>query len=290
MSPSNLRAPLSLVIAATTWGLIWYPYRLLEAAGLSGGVASLITYLIGLMLVLAWWRDRSDGARGKRFALLGVALSAGWTNLAYVLAVIEGEIMRVMLLFYLAPLWTVIFARALLGERPNVWAYTLVAMSILGAWVMLSTGGAPIPANTAEWLGLSAGIGFALSNVLSRRLGHVPARTRAIWIFAGVVLIALPVAVFEDGSRTIVANLSAGDWLLLLCTGTLLVIATMTVQYGLARLPANRAIVILLLELVVAAGASWLLVGEVMDRREWLGGALIVAASLLSGKVETNDA
>ena len=66
----------------------------------------------------------------------------------------------------------------------------------------------------------------------------------------------------------------------------LLVLATMSVQYGLSHTPANRAIVILLTELVVAAISSWYWAGEEMTLREWLGGALIVAASVVSGKLE----
>jgi len=41
--------------------------------------------------------------------------------------------------------------------------------------------------------------------------------------------------------------------------------------------------VILLSELVVAAVASYLLAGEVLRPRDWVGGALIVAASVASG-------
>ena len=41
-------APASLLLAATTWGLLWYPYRLLEEVGLSGSLASLLTYCLGL--------------------------------------------------------------------------------------------------------------------------------------------------------------------------------------------------------------------------------------------------
>lgn len=287
MSSSNLRAPLSLLVAAITWGLVWYPYRLLEQAGVSGTLASLITYLAGLLIVSVLYRDRWRPAGLPHAGLLAVALAAGWTNLAYVLAVIQGEIMRVMLLFYLAPLWTIVFAHYLLGERLNVRGYLLVALSLAGAYIMLSDmDGLPLPANPAEWLGLSAGIGFALSNVLSRRLRDVPAETRAFWIFAGVVLITAPPLAWEGGGWSRTLALTPGDWGLLLATGALLVLATMTVQYGLARLPANRAIIILLLELVVAAFASWLLAGETMGTREWLGGALIVAASLLSAKLE----
>src|SRR5205814_8546883 len=62
---------------------------------------------------------------------------------------------------------------------------------------------------------------------------------------------------------------------------------SLCLQYGLARLPANRAIVILLFELVVAAIAAWLLAGETLRLQDWIGGALIVAASLASGISES---
>jgi drug/metabolite transporter (DMT)-like permease len=54
-------------------------------------------------------------------------------------------------------------------------------------------------------------------------------------------------------------------------------------QYGLSHIAATRAVVILLFELVVATVAAWFLAGEVAGIREWIGGALIIAASLLSG-------
>jgi drug/metabolite transporter (DMT)-like permease len=58
---------------------------------------------------------------------------------------------------------------------------------------------------------------------------------------------------------------------------------SLALQYGLSRIPANRAIVILLFELVVAAIASYWLAGEILRPQDWIGGALIVAASLASG-------
>ena len=42
--------------------------------------------------------------------VLWIGLSAGWTNLAYVLSVIDGKMARVLLLFYFAPLWTMMLA------------------------------------------------------------------------------------------------------------------------------------------------------------------------------------
>jgi drug/metabolite transporter (DMT)-like permease len=288
-APSRL-APLSLLVAASAWGIVWYPYRLLETAGISGSLATLLTYLVGLALLLALFGPRAMWPRADRGLLLVIALAAGWTNLAYVLAVIHGEIMRVMLLFYLAPLWTLLFARLFLDERPNAFGYLVMLLSLAGAWVMFfpAGGGLPLPANAAEWYGLSAGCGFAFSNVLSRRLRHVNEATRGGWIFAGVIGITLLPVLGEEGTAAVVQGLGLAGWGLVALTGAVLVLATLTVQYGLAKTPANRAIVILLFELVVAALASWWLAGEVMGTREWLGGAMIVVASLFSGKMENN--
>jgi len=59
---------------------------------------------------------------------------------------------------------------------------------------------------------------------------------------------------------------------------------SLALQYGLSRLPANRAIVILLFELVVAAVAAYVLAGEVMRPQDWIGGALIVAATCVPAR------
>ncbi|WP_126461455.1 DMT family transporter [Sulfuritortus calidifontis] len=286
MRKQNLLPPLGLLTAATVWGIVWYPYRLLEEAGISGSLASLITYLIALVPVLLLCGRDFLRQREQRGWLVLVALATGWTNLAYVLAVIHGEVMRVLLLFYLAPLWTVFFARLILGERVNQFGYLVMGLSLAGAYVMLArNGGLPLPTNFAEWMGLSAGVAFALANVLSRKMREVATGVRSLWVFLGVVGIAAFPVGFEGGALTAVAGLDSAHWLILIGVGLLLVLATFAVQYGLAHTPASQAIVILLSELVIAAIASRLLAHEVMDAREWLGGALIVAASLFSGRI-----
>ena len=290
MLSTSILAPLSLILAATVWGLVWYPYRLLEIAGLSGSVSSLLTYLLGLpFLVWLAYRARAS-SRNERGLLLAMALTAGWTNLAYVLAVIHGEVMRVLLLFYLAPLWTLLFAWLLLGEKAGRVAYLVIALSVAGAYVMLSGGeGLPLPSNQAEWLGLSAGVGFALSNVLTRKISSAPIELRALWVFAGVASLSALNAFYEGNLSQVaqvVLTLDIWAWLMLAGIALVLLLATFTVQYGLAHTPANRAIVILLSELVVAAVASRILAGEAMDANEWIGGAMIVAATLFSGNLE----
>ncbi len=280
-------APLALVVAATTWGLVWYPYRLLEQAGLIGSVSSVLTYLVALppLLILAM-RNRL-AAPEEQGLLLALALVAGWTNLAYVLAVIDGEVVRVMLLFYLAPLWTVPCARLILNERASRLAWMVIALALGGAWVMLSRDGDwPLPHSAAEWLGLSAGMGFALTNVLTRRLKAAPIVLRSLWVFAGVTAVSIVYATLEGATPGVVRVLDSSGWWLVLMIALALLLATFTAQFGLAHTPANQAVVILLAELVVAALSSRWLAGELMDTQEWIGGAMIVTASLFAGRME----
>lgn len=292
MPSASPLAPLSLLVAATTWGLIWYPYRLLQADGLSGSVSSLLTYALGILpLLFLARRGRWHAPAGQWGWLLAVALTAGWTNLSYVLAVIHGEVMRVMLLFYLAPLWTVVFARLILKEHAGPWGWAVIGLALAGAYVMLGSSDdlawqLPLPASGAEWLGLASGIGFALTNVVSRGARRIPIETRSLWTFIGVATMAGAFVLVEGMPSGVVAALGAGHWLLLAGVTLALVLATFTVQYGLAHTPANKAVVIMLFELVVAAISSQWLAGEMMGPREWIGGTMIVAATLFSMKLE----
>lgn len=283
-------AMLSLLSGAIVWGIIWYPYRMLEHAGLSGLRASILTYLVALILGIVFLKKRVSRER-PTWILPLIGISAAACNLGYVLAMLHGQVMKVLLLFYLAPLWTVLWSRLLLNERLTGTGAAVIALSLGGAVTMLWRPelGAPWPANAAEWLGMAAGFLFALSNVLVRQAAHLSIEIKSLAVFAGVVLLGLLALPFEPMTPVMQGNQSLMEgwhWLLLALLGVILLVINLVVQHGLTHTAANQAIVIFLFELVVAALSSWLLAGEVMGLRDWLGGAMIVAASLFSGKME----
>ena len=291
-SKQNLLPIASVFSGALVWGLIWYPFRVLQDAGVSGALATLLTYLLAMlcgafMLPRVWRELRQHHRDGKGRWVLFLALSVGWTNLGYVLAVLHGEVMRVLLLFYLAPLWTILFSYWLLGERLNRYGYLIIALSISGAFVMLWEPrlGLPLPNNLAEWIGLSAGMGFALSNVVSRRAAHLSLEAKSYSVWLGTALLTAPLLWWQGGLPDQLLAIDAQAWLILVLLGIVLCGTSYAVQYALAHLPANRAIILFLFELVVAAIASYFLADEAMQLRDWLGALLIVSASLLSGKL-----
>ena len=108
---------IALLYGASFWGFIWFPTRFLESMGLSGAWQLLISYASAMALLLIL-----NGIHLRKLSHnLGITillvLSAGWTNVAFVLAVLNYEVARVLILFYLSPLWAVILGRWLLDEK-----------------------------------------------------------------------------------------------------------------------------------------------------------------------------
>ncbi len=276
---------IALLAGATVWGLIWYPYRVLAGAGVSGVVAATLTYAVALALGAAVLRP-PPGRRYTSALLVAIALSAGWCNIGFTLAVIYGDVMRVVLLFYLAPVWTVLFARILIGERLTGAGYGLMLLAVSGAMIMLWDPhmGLPLPRSLAEWGGLSAGAMFALSNVLARKSTGYPIEIKTLAVLAGCTAVGA-LAMLVDPPRVMMAAHVLDQALLLLLLAVVLLSVNVAVQHGLARIAANRAIVIYLFELIVAAVSTWLLVGETLTLNEWCGGALIVLAGVLSERI-----
>jgi drug/metabolite transporter (DMT)-like permease len=275
-----------LLFGATTWGIIWYPYRLLNEAGLSGVPASLATEVVSVLIGLFLFRRDWKSIVAHPGTLIPLILVAGWANLSYVLAVIGGEVMRVLLLFYLSPLWTLLLAKVLLDERPGRRGLFVITLSLTGAFTMLwhPDAGVPYPQNEYEWMALSSGFCFALGNVMTRRATHLTLEAKAFAIWAGVVIMALMLLPFISTGMPDWNRLTPVHWGIVVMVGMILVVATLLVQYGITHTPVTRASVIFLFELVVAAISSYFLAGEELKLREWIGGAMIVAATIFVPK------
>ena len=286
-SKQNVLPVAGILSGALVWGLIWYPYRALQEIGLSGPLATLITYVLAIFCATVLLPRALRGLPRASWWVVGLVLSAGWANLGYVLAMLHGEVMRVLLLFYLAPLWTIIFSYWLLGEQLNRYGYLVMALSFSGAAIMLWSPqhGLPLPQNISEWIGMSAGMSFALSNVVSRRAAHMNVEAKSCSVLLGTALLTAPLLWWQGGLSIQLAAIDARSWMILGLLGIALFATSFAVQYGVTHLMSNRAMLLFLFELVVAAISSYFLANESMHLRDWLGALLIVAASLLSGKM-----
>ena len=280
---------LSLLVTATLWGLVWYPLRRLDAHGMGGLWASLVSYAGALLLGSGWlWRSRADW-RESGMLLALMALGVGWCNVAFVLAVLDGTVVRVLLLFYLSPLWAVILGWLLLGEHPGYQGLVVFVLAIAGAATMLwdPAIGLPWPRGDADWLAVSSGFAFAFANVMVRTMRAVSLQSKSAANWLGVVLVAGAWILAASEPVPVVSYSVWAGAVLLGWFGFL--IMTVTVIYGVTHMPLYRSAVILLFELVVGAVSALLLTDEQVLPREWLGGALILTAAYLTAHAQVGE-
>ncbi|MCQ8895435.1 DMT family transporter [Limnobacter humi] len=279
---------LALVLNALVWGCSWWPLRTLQDLGLHALWASAATYLLGTVAIaMVSPTVLKEYAGNPALWLLGVA--AGTTMVGFNWGVTIAEVIRVVLLFYLMPVWAALLARFVLDEPLTLRVVLRIGMALAGAALVLSPPGQigfPWPSTLGEWLGLMGGAAFALNNTLLRHQQAASAQARLLGMFVGGVLVPAAVAMglglLPSGS---VAAIPAPQWpgvsglWVLLGFAASLLLANHGLQYGASRLPANVSAVVMLSEVVFATASAILFAGESLTLQVAAGGALILLAA-----------
>ncbi|MDH2917541.1 MAG: DMT family transporter [Gallionella sp.] len=286
LQPREGKAVSALLVGALFWGMLWWPLKALDGIGASGSIVQVFSYGLAAFILLpfAWcsvsqWRDQLG-------LLAIIMLMGGWANASLVTALTEGSVVRVMLLFFLAPVWTILAARIFLGElftRLRLFSLVLALAGLaatLGGPELLSA-----PLSMIDLLALSSGMAFALNNVAVRVGHHLTDSVRATAMIGGCALIAFGFLLFGAGTTSIPGKQQVGSMLAL---GLLWILpGTLVTFYGVARLHAGRAAILLLGELVVAVFSAVLIGGEHLSWREAVGGTLILSAAVIEARTET---
>jgi drug/metabolite transporter (DMT)-like permease len=261
--------------------------RLLEQAGLVGLWSALISYSAALLVTTGVFVRHRQTLQGNLEHLLYMSLAAGWCNVAFIMAVLDGTVVRVLLLFYLSPFWAVCLGWLMLDERLDKKSLLVFLIAVSGAMIMLwnKEVGMPWPRNSSDWLAMSSGFAFALSNVFVRKMQNVSVWLKSASSWGGVVVIALAWIAFSNTGLPTVEPVVLGAAVVLGLCGFL--VMTVAVQYGVSHMPVHRSAVILLFELVIGAVSSLLLTEEVVLPREWLGGMMIVLAAYLAARIHS---
>jgi len=288
LSPSPaLPAVLALTFNAFVWGSSWWPFRRLQLHGLHPLWTTVIVYALAV-LVIALVRPRAFAQLLRTPALWLLVLASGVTNAAFNWGVVIGDVVRVVLLFYLMPLWSVLFARLLLDEPLSRAAGLRVVMALSGAAIVLwpegTSGTLPLPRALPDWLGLIGGLSFALNNVMLRREAHRPEEGRALAMFAGGVLVAGGLALTLALQAEVPwPPAPAPQWLVTAGLLALVFIASnLALQFGAARLPAHVTAVVMLSEVLFASVSAVLWGDGRLTAPLLAGGVLIIAAAVLA--------
>ena len=280
------RAALGLVFNAFTWGVSWWPFRQLQDFGLHPLWVTALAYS-AIVLVLAVRRPRAIAELVRTPSLWVLVAAAGTTNATFNWAVTTGDVVRVVLLFYLMPLWAVLLARGLLGERLTPLGAACVTLALAGASVVLwpASGGWPWPRDLPDMLALLGGFSFALNNVMLRREAHRSNDARAMAMFGGGALVSGLLACGLAAASP--AAVSAAQWAwpvgpAMAGLALWFLASNLSLQYGAARLAAHTTAIVMLTEVLFASGSAVALGAAQLGMQVLLGGSLIVAAALLA--------
>ena len=274
----------ALVLNALVWGVSWWPFRQLQGYGLHPLWATATMYLMvvtGLLAVQfnAW---RGFVAWPQLWLL---AAMAGLTNVCFNWAVTVGDVVRVVLLFYLMPAWSVLVAWVLLGEKPTAASLLRLLLAMTGVLVVLKTPDSawPVPQGAADWLAILGGFSFAVTNALLRKYGHTPGGSRMLAIFGGSGLLAAGVALLGMSAQMVPAPaLQPAGIPVLLALGLAFMASNAALLYGAARLAAATTALVMLTEILFASGSAAALGAAEFSPRILIGGSLIVLAAVLA--------
>ena len=306
-------AVLALALNALVWGLSWWPLRQLDTHGLHPLWATACVFALATVVLIlitpSGWRHFKQHPQ-----LWWLMAASGLTNVGFNWAVTTGDVVRVVLLFYLMPTWSLLLAWWLLGERPTRGALMRLSLALVGVLLVLKTPDSPwpLPQDVSDVLALLAGFSFALTNIWLLRLQHTPESSRMLAMFGGGALMALACAAVATltgvipavfalpmdgfGMSTIAVWLSDANMTQVIATwapyvmglSAAFLVSNFTLQYGAARLSAHTTAMVMMSEVVFASVSSMALGASALTWRVGLGGGMIVTAALLASHIQTS--
>lgn len=247
-----------LFLSSTMWGLIWIPMKLLQGQGFEGLPLIAVGFSAVALALLPFCIRQYAAWRPAAGLLVLILVLGGLANLSFNSAIMYGDVVRVMVLFYLVPVWGVLGGRIFLGERidaQRILSVTLAlfgAFLILGAWNIFETA-----LGIVDGIALAAGFFFAMNNIAFRATPQLPLVSKLTAMFVGCggfawLLIGAGVQSMPppDADSLLIMIAMGFGWFF---------IATLGTQWGVTQIEAGRASVIVVMELVAAVvSAAWL--------------------------------
>ena len=287
-----MRASIALVTGGCLWGIYWIPMGYLEAMGFHGATAGIVLCISCLLLLSpAIWQYRMLFVRHYQTLLFsglltGAALSLFTTSLAYT------DVIRSILLFYLAPVWGVLVGIIVLHERLTLTRCFVIAFAFTGLYVILGTGGdIPLPRNVGDVFALLSGLLWAIGSLGLLRAQSIPVMPQIIAFFVGSLLISV-MTFWAIGAPLDLAisaqSLAHFGIIAFLIACYALPMIWLTIAPARVLTPA-RVGILLMSEVIIGTSSAALLSGEPFGARELIGTICIICAALIEIKGSQTD-
>ena len=277
------KAKLACLYAGAVWGLFWIPLRALADTGLHGLWSTTVYFLVPALCVLPILvlRFRQIWRGGVAFQLTVIASGAALT--LYSASIVYTDVVRALMLFYLMPIWSALLARVVLGEAITPIRVGAMGLALMGMMIMFGLGVQfPVPRNWGDWMGLAAGVFWAITMVRMRMNEGQSSLDLTVGFFWWGLIITGGLALSIAPSQ---APTVAQVWpilpMLLLFIVLLMLPGTYASLWGPKFLNPGTVGLLFMTEIVVGSISAAILAGEPFGLRDGIGITLIAGASLL---------
>ena len=182
-------------------------------------------------------------------------------------------------------IFTIVIAAGVLRERPNLAQVIGVAVGSVGLLVVGLGRGGDVTA-LALGLCLLGALSWGIGNVVSRAAGVKAGLSLVVWSALVVPVPALLLSLTVDGPAAVADGFAAFGWEAALSTlytaGLASLVGYSIFNALLARNESAYVVPWVLLAPVVAMASAWLLLDQVPNRGESLGGGLLVVGVLIA--------
>ena len=278
----------AVATGSAVWGLFWIPLRYLDDSGITGLWAVALVMLAALLpsLMVSYWKAELHQFRNNSCWFVGCAL--GLATVLYFIAILYSDVVRVIFLFYLLPLWTTLSARIIYGEPIRRTQLMVIGAALTGVWLLLGGGtNLPLPRNIGDWCAIGAGLCWGVSLSLLR--GHEntpPFVTTSTTLAAGQILSivgACAIQLIDADAEYAYKTPDYNTWIAAmpyaLAFGILILYPAMLGQiWGARRIPAPTAALLTMTEIIVATVSAGILIGTELKPIALLGGLIIIIA------------
>lgn len=265
--------------AYTIWGLFPPFWELMAPAGSVETLAHRIGWtfvaMLAVLAVTGRWRDLR-GLPARTWFLITLAsvfIAVNWGT--YIWAVSHGRVVDSALGYFVNPLFSVLLAVLVLGERLRRWQWVAIAVAC-AACVVLAVGSGTVP-----WVAFVLAAAFALYGLIKKTVALEPVPGLAAEGFLlGPVSIVFLVVLQLAGTGTFLGN-GVGHALLLVATGPATAVPLLLFAFGARRLSLTTLGVLQYLNPILQFGWGVLVEGEPMPPSRWLGFALVWLALMI---------
>ena len=275
-------AVIVLFVSSVGWGLTWIPLKALNELGLDSLQLILIAFASATLVVSPWLFKQYATWKKQTGLMFLIAFTGGFANTSFQVALYHGEVIRVMILFYMLPVWSVLGGRLILKEKIDTLRIITVLLCLGGAYIILEAWQTSwTDLNWIDFLALGSGFGLSMTIILFRFALDIPVMSKIASAFigssvlTGLAFIPFPATSSQVEHSTLLwAVLYGAFWLTLISIGT---------QWAVTRMDAGRSAVIIVMELVTAVVSIALLTEANLTWTEMTGALMVLSAAIMEG-------